>query len=238
MGKMVISDIQIDVVKKNIKNIHLAVYPPRGKVRLAVPNDVSNETIKLFTISKIAWIRRQQRKFASQDRQTARNYVNRETHYFLGKRYLLKVIEADKPSKVVVKNRSHLELHVRPNSTVGQRHTIVNDWYRIQLKKIIPVIISKWEERIDVSVNSWGVRLMKTKWGTCNIEKNRILLNLELAKKPERCIEYIIVHEMVHFFERKHNDQFVAHMDRYLPNWKTLRNELNSLPVSHVSWEY
>jgi predicted metal-dependent hydrolase len=238
MGKMVISDIHIDVIKKDIKNMHLAVYPPKGKVRLAVPSDVSNETIKLFTISKLGWIRKQQRKLASQDRQNSRNFVNRETHYFLGKRYLLKVIEEDKPTKVVVKGKSQLELHVRPNTTIIQRNAIMNEWYRMELKRTIPAIITKWEDKMGVSVNSWGVRHMKTKWGTCNIEKKRILLNLELAKIPVRCLEYIIVHEMVHLFERKHNDQFMTYMDKYLANWKALRSELNRLPVSHVDWEY
>lgn len=235
---MVISDIHIDIVKKDIKNMHLAVYPPNGKVRLAIPKDVKEETIRLFTISKLSWIKKQQRKFIAQDRQTNRSYIDRETHYFLGKRYLLKVIEEDRPAKIVIRGKSRLELYVRPKSTIDQRTTIVNEWYRAELKKVIPPIVAKWEKKMGVIVESWGVRQMKTKWGTCNIEKKRILLNLELAKVPVRCLEYIVVHEMVHLFERKHNDQFMAYMDKYLPNWKSLRSDLNRLPVSHVNWEY
>lgn len=238
MAKMVISDIHIEVVKKDIKNIHLAVYPPRGKVRLAVPQDVSNETIKLFTISKLGWIRKQQRRFSTQDRQSARNFVNRETHYFFGKRYLLKVIEGDKPAKVVLKGKTKIELHVRPKSSRLTRQTVLDEWYRKELKLILPTIIAKWEAKMGVSVESWGVRQMKTKWGTCNHESKRILLNLELAKKPLPCVEYIVVHELVHLFERKHNDRFLAILNQHLPQWKAHKAELNRLPVSHSEWKY
>lgn len=238
MTKMVISDIHIEVVKKDIKNIHLAVYPPKGKVRLAVPQDVSNETIKLFTISKLGWIRKQQRRFSSQDRQGTRNFVNRESHYFFGKRYLLKVIEEDKPAKVVLKGKTKIELHVRPKSSRLTRQTVLDEWYRKELKLVIPAIIAKWEAKMGVSVESWGVRQMKTKWGTCNRESSRILLNLELAKKPLPCVEYIVVHELVHLFERKHNDRFLAILNQYMPQWKTHKAELNRLPVRHTDWRY
>ncbi len=235
---MVISDIQIEVVRKDIKNLHLAVYPPQGKVRLATPMNFSDETIKLFTISKLGWIKKNQRKFIDQNREASRKYVSRESHYVFGKRYLLKIIEEDKPSKVVLKNKKLIELHVRPGSTIEQRGSILNEWYRTELKKIIPELISKWESKMKVSLHSWGVKQMKTKLGTCNIESKRIWLNLELAKKPTQCLEYIIVHELVHLLERKHNDRFLALMNHYMPQWKTLRDELNRLPVSHVSWEY
>jgi len=218
--------------------MHLAVYPPRGKVRLAVPTNVSNETIKLFTISKLGWIKKQQRKFTSQDRQNARNYVNRESHYFFGRKYQLRVIEEEKPMRVKLVGKSRIELHVRPNSTREQREAVLTEWYRAELKDILPSIIGKWESKMGISLNSWGVRQMKTKWGTCNKEAKRILINLELAKKPIQCLEYIIVHELVHLLERKHNDQFMAYMDKYMPNWKGLRSDLNRMPVSHVDWEY
>jgi predicted metal-dependent hydrolase len=238
MKKMVISDIDIDVVRKDIKNMHLAVYPPSGKVRLATPKDVSDDTIRLFTISKLGWIKKQQRKFIDQNREASRKLVSRESHYFFGKRYLLKVIEADKPAKVIIKNKKQIELHVRPNSTIEQRMTILNEWYRAELKKVIPELVGKWESKMNVSLNSWGIKQMKTKWGTCNIEAKRIWLNLELAKKPVHCLEYIIVHELVHLLERKHNDRFLELMKIYMPQWKTYRDELNRLPVSHVGWEY
>ncbi len=235
---MVVSNIYVDVVKKDIKNMHLAVYPPNGKVRLATPMDVNDETIRLFTISKLGWIKKQQRKFTDQNRQSSRNFVNRESHYFFGKRYMLKVIEEDKPAKVEIKGKTKIELHVRPNSTREQRQTIMNEWCREELKKVALTIIPKWEKKMKLSIDTWAVRQMKTKWGTCNPEKKRILLNLELAKKPIQCVEYIIVHELVHLFERNHNEQFKAYMDKFLPNWNSLRSDLNRLPVSHVDWEY
>lgn len=238
MKKMVVSNIDIDIVRKDIKNMHLAVYPPSGKVRLATPKDVSDDTIRLFTISKLGWIKKQQRKFVDQNRQASRKFVNRESHYVFGKRYLMKVIEENKPSKIVLRNKKQIELHVRPGSTIEQRSMILNEWYRTELKKIVPELITKWEKKMSVSVNYWGVKQMKTKWGTCRIETKRIWLNLELAKKPVYCLEYIVVHELVHLLERKHNDQFLALMNQFMPQWKSYRDELNRLPVSHVGWEY
>lgn len=235
---MVVSDVHVDVVRKDIKNMHLAVYPPNGKVRLATPMDVTDQTIKLFTISKLGWIKKQQRKFVDQNREASRKYVNRESHYFFGKRYLLKVIEEDKPAKVVMKGKTQIQLHVRPNSTVEQRSAVLHEWHRTELKKVIPDLIVKWEKKLNVSVLYWGVKQMKTKWGTCNTESKRILFNLELAKKPERCVEYIVVHELVHLLERKHNDRFHALMNKFMPQWKSRRDELNQLPVSHVDWDY
>lgn len=233
-----VGNISIEVVKKNIKNIHLAVYPPNGRVRLAAPEGVNDETLRLYTISKLAWIKRQQRKFELQVRQSERKYIQRESHYFFGKRYLLRVIEKNKPPQVTVSNKTYIELQVRPGASLEQRQSILNEWYRAELKKLIPELISKWESKMGVIVEEWGVKQMKTKWGTCNIEKGKIWLNLELAKKPVQCLEYIVVHEMVHLLERKHNDIFLAYMNKYLPKWKTLKDELNKLPASHVDWGY
>ncbi len=238
MKQLEIGNISVEVVQKNIKNIHLAVYPPRGRVRLAAPENVNEETLRLFTISKIGWIRKQQRKFAVQDRQTPRKFVSRESHYLFGKRYLLKVVEVSTTPKVVVKNKTTIELQIKPGSSVQQRQYLMNEWYRTELKKILPELLDKWEKKMNVEAEAWGVKQMKTKWGTCNIEKKRIWLNLELAKKPVHCIEYILVHEMVHLLERLHNDRFIALMNKYLPNWKLYRTELNKLPVSHIDWEY
>lgn len=235
---MEIGNISVEVVKKDIKNIHLAVYPPNGRVRLAAPENVNDETIRLFTISKLPWIRKQQRRFASQEREPERKYIQRESHYFLGKRYLLRVVEADKPAKVVLKNKNYIELHVRPGSSKEQRQNLMNEWYRAELKKLVPELLGKWERKTGVQVEDWGVKQMKTKWGTCNIQKKKILVNLELAKKPINCLEYILVHELVHLLERLHNERFLAYMDKFLPRWKYYRDELNKLPVSHVEWEY
>lgn len=229
---MVISDIDIDIVRKDIKNIHLAVYPPNGKVRLAAPKNVPKETLRLFTISKLSWIRKQQRKFKSQPRQSARLFADRETHYFLGRKFLLKIVETDEPTRVIVKGKTQLILYCRPKSSAQQRSIILNKWYREQLKSVIVPLIEKWENKIGKSAAFWGVRKMKTKWGSCNTETKRILLNLELAKKPVKCIEYIIVHELTHLLERKHNDRFLSRLSSYMPQWKSYRDELNRLPVS------
>ena len=238
MEQITISNIEIDVVRKDIKNIHLAVYPPTGRVRIAAPLSVNEDAIRLYAISKLGWIKRHQRKFEGQERISPREYKNRESHYFQGKRYLLNIIEAQAPLKVVLKNKTYIDLYIRPETSTAKRHKIMNEWYRKELKKIIPELIEKWQKRMDLKVNEWQVKLMKIKWGSCNIEKKRIWLNLELAKKPIYCLEYIIVHEMVHFLERHHNDKFLYYMDTYLPNWKQLRTELNKLPVSHADWSY
>jgi len=238
MEQITISNIKIDVVRKDIKNIHLAVYPPTGRVRIAAPLRVNGEAVRLFAISKLGWIKRQQRNFEGQERTSPREYKNRESHYFQGRRYLLNVIEADAPAKVVLKSKTYINLYIRPGTPTAKRHEIMNEWYRKELKKMIPELIEKWEKRINLKVDEWQVKLMKTKWGSCNIEKNRIWLNLELAKKPIHCLEYIIVHEMLHLLERYHNEKFLQYMDTYLPNWKKLKAELNKLPVSHADWRY
>lgn len=238
MTQITISNIKIDVVRKDIKNIHLAVYPPTGRVRIAAPLKVTEDTIRLFAISKLSWIRRNQRKFEGQERISPREYKQRESHYFQGRRYLLNIVETDKMQKVVLKNKKFIELHIKPDTLTSKRHEILTEWYRIQLKKQIPAIIDKWEKILNVKVDDWQVKQMKTKWGACNIEKKRIWLNLELAKKPEHCLEYIIVHEMVHLLERHHNDRFLYYMDTHLPNWRQLKTELNKLPVSHADWNY
>ena len=238
MEQITISNIKIDVVRKNIKNIHLAVYPPTGRVRIAVPLTVNGDAVRLFVISKLGWIKRHQRKFDGQERITPREYKNRESHYFQGKRYLLNIIEVDAPPKVVLKNKTYIDLYVRPETPVEKRHEIMTEWYRVELKKQIPAMILKWERVLNIKVDEWRVKQMKTKWGSCNIEKERIWINLELAKKPDYCLEYIIVHEMVHLMERLHNKRVLYYMDKYLPNWKKLKTELSKLPVNHADWKY
>ncbi|MDR4506202.1 MAG: M48 family metallopeptidase [Candidatus Scalindua sp.] len=238
MEQITISNIKIDVVRKDIKNIHLAVYPPTGRVRIAAPLGVNEDAIRLFTIAKLGWIKRHQRKFEGQERVSPREYKDRESHYFQGRRCLLNIIEADAPPKVVLKNKTYIDLYVRPGTPIIKRHEIMKEWYREELKEIIPELIENWEKRMNLKVSDWQVKLMKIKWGSCNIEKKRIWLNLELAKKPINCLEYIIVHEMAHFLERHHNERFLYYMDTYLPNWKQLKTELNKLPVSHANWGY
>jgi predicted metal-dependent hydrolase len=238
MHQIEISDFTIDVVRKSIKNMHLSVYPPTGRVRVAAPLNIDDEAVKLFAISKLAWIKKNQRKFEQQERQAPRVFAERESHYFEGKRYLLRVTEHNGTPKVFIKTKTHIDLFVRPNASPEQQQIILNEWYRGQLKNLIPAMIDKWEKIIGVTVSEWGVKLMKTKWGTCNIEQKRIWVNLELAKKPIYCLEYIIVHEMIHLLERHHNDIFLAYLDKYMPKWKFFKEELNRLPVSHGTWTY
>lgn len=232
-----LGDITVDVELKDIKNIHLSVYPPAGKVRIAAPLRFDLETIRMYAISKLGWIRKQQEKIRSQQREAQREYISRESHYYLGKRYLLKVVPTDARQYAEIKH-NHILLHIRPGTTAEQKQTILQEWYRERLKEIVPKYIAKWEETMQVKVAGFGIKKMKTKWGTCNREDSRIWINLELAKKPLECLEYIVVHEMVHLLERNHNNNFVAHMDKFLPRWKHIKEELNRLPVSHVDWKY
>jgi predicted metal-dependent hydrolase len=238
MQQITISNMTVDVIRKDIKNMHLAVYPPTGRVRLAVPLNVHGDAIRLFAISKIGWIKRHQRKFESQERTSPKEYRDRESHYFQGRRYLLRIKETTGAGKVDLKGKTYLDLLVKPDVSLEYKKILLNEWYRNELKIILPEMISHWEKKIGVKIDFCGIKQMKTKWGSCNIEKKRVWLNLELAKKPIHCLELILVHEMVHLLERNHNDKFKAHMDCYLPNWKKLRDELNRLPVSHADWEY
>jgi predicted metal-dependent hydrolase len=225
--------LTIDVVRKDIKNMHLAVYPPTGRVRIAAPLRINDEAVRLFAISKIAWIRKHQRNFEGQDRQPQPQYKARESHYFQGRRYLLRITAHDAPPKIVFNTKTYIDLYTRPNSTPEQKQNVLNEWYRAELKKLIPPLIAKWEQKMGVSVNDWQIKQMKTKWGTCNTEKKRLLFNLELAKKPVECLEFVVVHELVHLLERLHNDRFYAYMDKFLPNWQHLRSELNALPTAY-----
>lgn len=229
MKNINIGNIDIEFIRKNIKNIHLSVHPPEGRVRLAVPKRLDDESARLFAISKLPWIKKQRKKFLSQERQSKREFVSGESHYFSGRRYLLNVIERKEKQRVEIRNKKYIDLFVRPNSTLEKRKKIMNEWYRDYLKETIPAYINKWEKIIGVSVNEFRVRRMKTKWGTCNIGAKRIWINLELAKKTPRCLEYIIVHEMVHLLERHHNEKFHAYMDKFMPNWRGIRAELNNM---------
>lgn len=237
MQQFKLGNITVDVLQKDIKNIHLSVYPPIGKVRISAPLRMNLDTIRVYTISKLSWIKNQQTKLRAQKREAPREYLSKESHYYQGKRYLLKVIELDSTPRVILKH-STIELFVRPNTSTEKRKMIIDEWYRERLKDIVPVLISKWEKKIQVHIDEFGIKKMKTKWGTCNIKAKRIWLNLELAKKPTHCLEYIVVHEMIHLLERNHNDRFVAYIDKFMPQWKFYREELNRLPVSHGEWTY
>ncbi len=233
-----IANMHIDVVRKDIKNMHLAVYPPEGRVRLAVPENTDKEVLRLFAISKLGWIKKHVKTFREQVRETPRQYVSGESHYFMGKRYLLEVITHNGYSKVEWSNSKTLKLFCKSELGVGEKAVIIREWYRKQLKAQMPDLIKKWEKVIGVKIDDWGVRRMKTKWGSCNPDAKRIWLNLELAKKPTKCLEYILVHELVHLLERNHNDRFIKYMDEFMPKWRLHRDKLNSLPVRHEDWAY
>ena len=227
-------DVQID--RKEIKNLHIGVYPPDGRVRVATPVKIDDEAVRLAVVSKLSWIKKQVRHFQEQPRQTKREMVSGESHYFLGKRYLLDVIYGSSKHEVVQKH-SHLELHVRANTSVENREKLLSEWYREQLHNVVQEYIPKWEDRVGVKLNDWNIKKMRTKWGSCSVEKKNILLNLNLAKTPVECIEYIVVHEMVHLLERHHNDNFKVHMDRLLPEWRSCRDTLNQSILSFEEWE-
>lgn len=235
---LTISDIEVQVVRKNIKNVHLAVYPPNGRVRVAVPWHVTDDNVRLAVINKLAWIRRQQATFQAQPRQSQREMVSGESHYVWGRRYLLEVVERSGRHEVVIKNNQQLTLYVRPGTTRANREAALNRWYRAEIKARVPSLLAKWEPIIGVQVAEWGVKKMKTKWGSCNITRRRIWLNLELAKKPAGCLEYIVVHELVHLLERHHNDNFRRYMDRFLPQWAYHRDVLNQEPLGYEEWGY
>ena len=237
MQQIMIGDICVDVVHKDIKNMHLSVYPPSGKVKISAPLRMDLETIRVFAISKLSWIKKQQGKLCSQERETPREYITRESHYYLGRRYLLKVIEHNASPKVVIKHET-VEMYIRPNTGLEKRKIILDEWYRQRLKEIIPGIIAQYENKFKVNIAEFAVKKMKTKWGTCSIKAKRIWLNLELAKKPKECIEYIVVHEMVHLLERHHNERFIAIMDKYLPKWRFYKEELNKRPLRHENWSF
>lgn len=238
METLSISNLTIDIVRKDIKNMHLAVYPPNGRIRLSAPENVDSEMMRLFAISKIGWIKKHIKNFEVQPRETPREYISGESHYFKGKRYMLYVVERKGFNKVELKGTKSIILHIRPNTSKEVRAHLLKEWYRTEMKKQIPDLISKWENIIGVKANDWAIKQMRTKWGTCNIEAKRIWLNLELSKKPVICLEYIIVHELVHLLERNHNDKFISYMNQFMPKWRMYREELNALPVAHNDWGY
>jgi len=232
-----LGEISVDVIQKDIKNIHLSVYPPTGRVRISAPRRMDLDTIRVFAVSKLGWIKRQQKKLRDQERESPREYLERESHFLWGKRYLLRIVELDVAAKVEL-NHNTMLLQVRPGSSLEKKRALLEEWYREELKEAVPPLIAKWEPLIGVRVARFFVQRMKTKWGSCNQLAGNIRLNLELAKKPPECLEYIVVHEMVHLLEPTHNQRFIAMMDRFMPNWQFYRDVLNRLPVPHEEWYY
>jgi predicted metal-dependent hydrolase len=232
-----VKGLSVQVVRKAIKNLHLGVYPPNGRVRVAVPVRLNDDAVRLALVGKLGWIKRQRVKFEAQSRQSKREMVSGESHYFLGRRYRLSVIPHDGAAKVFTRKKL-IELYVRRGTNAHQRERVLHRWYRQRLKEMIPPLVEQWQELLGIRIAEWGIKKMKTRWGTCNPETRRIWLNLELAKKPAQCLEYILVHELTHLVERHHNDRFISLMNRHLPNWRQCRQVLNSEPLAHDAWTY
>ncbi len=232
---MEVGGIKVEVLRKDIKNLHLGVHPPNGRVRVSAPLSMDEDAVRLALVSRLSWIRKKQRLFEGKERQPEREMVSGESHYFRGKRYRMEVLECGGPARITL-GGGRLRMEVRPGTDRSGRERVLNDWYRQHVKDEMPDLVRKWESAMGVSVLGWGVRRMKTRWGSCNIQARRIWLNSELAKKPPQCLEYVLVHEMVHLLERKHNDRFRSLMQKFIPSWKSRQAELDRLPLSHENW--
>ena len=237
LSQVKLGDIEVDVVLKDIKNLHLGVYPPTGRVRIAAPKRMRIDTIRVFAISKLDWIKQQQTKLRAQERETPRDYVDRESHYVWGKRYLLRLSEREEPPDIKL-THSRMLLSVRPGTDGDKKQALVAEWYRKQLREAVPALLARWQPLLGVRVERFFVQRMKTKWGSCNHKAGTIRLNTELAKKPGECLEYIVVHELVHLLEPTHNARFVMLMDRFMLKWQFHRQVLNRLPVRREKWSY
>jgi len=237
LSQVRLGDIEVDVVLKDIKNVHLSVHPPTGRVRIAAPKRMRIDAIRVFAISKLDWIKQQQTKLRAQEREAPRDYVDRESHYVWGRRYLLTVSERDEPPSIEL-THSRMLLRVRPGTDEDKREALVEEWYREQLREAVPALLTRWQPLLGVRVERFFVQRMKTKWGSCNHKAGTIRLNTELAKKPAECLEYIVLHELVHLVEPTHNARFVAQMDQFMPKWQFHRQVLNRLPVRREKWSY
>ena len=232
---LTVAGISVDVVYKKIKNMHISVYPPMGRVRVAAPERLDEDAIRLAVVQRLPWIKKQREQLQTAERQSEREMLTGESHYVWGQRLRLTLVETTGRPRVDIAG-SKLQLTVRAEAEDTERRKLLESWYRKQMKAAIPPLIEKWETIIGREVSSWIVRRMKTKWGTCNPDTARLWFNIELAKKNPGGLEYIVVHEMTHLLERTHNDRFVALMDKNLPNWRTLRDELNGAPLADEDW--
>ncbi|MCM2288742.1 MAG: M48 family metallopeptidase [Sulfuritalea sp.] len=230
-----LGDIEITVTRKAVKNVHLSVHPPRGRVTLVAPTGTRLEVARAFAITKLGWIRDQQAKLLAQARETPRRFIERESHSLWGRRYLLSIVEKDAKPAVKLDHR-RITLTVRPGSTLVKREAVIAEWHRKLLHQLVPVLIEKWEARLGVKVAGYFLQRMKTKWGGCNHRAGSIRLNTELVKKPKDLLEYVVVHEMLHLIEPTHSERFVALLEQHYPTWREARAELNELPLAAEAW--
>lgn len=232
-----LGELRVEVMRKPVRNLHLAVLPPQGKVRITAPPHMKLDTIRVFVISRLAWIKAQQRSMRAQERETPRQYLERESHHVWGRRCLLRRIEADAAPAVALE-RNRLVMQVRPGTGEARCRELLDAWYREQLRAAVPALLAKWQPAMGVQVGRVFVQRMKTKWGSCNPATGAIRLNTDLAKKPSECLEYIFVHELAHLLEPTHNARFAALIDLFMPHWQHVRAVLNRLPVRHDEWDY
>lgn len=222
-----LAGLEIDILRKNVKNLNLRVYPAEERVRISVPRRISEEAVIQFIEEKLPWIKKHISNYRKRPQKEPLKYKTGEKHLYSGKELKLRVVEKNKAPHVFIDAEKYLVLQVRPDSDISKRSSVLKEWYRSELKREIPLLIEKWEKPMGVSVQEFGVKLMKTRWGTCNIRDQRIWLNLELAKKRPELLEYVVVHEMVHLLERLHNKRFYNFMSQFLPGWRSLKDELN-----------
>jgi predicted metal-dependent hydrolase len=230
--QITVDGLVVDVVRKDIKNLNLRVYAPDGRVRVSVPRHVSDQAVRQAVASRMGWIERKRRKLQAQVQQPPPQYVSGETHTYQGRPYVLNVVYVAGRARVAIRNQTTLDLFVRPGSDAATRERVLREWYRARLKEAMPALVAKWEAIIGVQVGEWRVKRMRTRWGSCNVGARRIWVNLELVKRPVRCLEYVIVHEIVHLLERRHGKRFVALVDRFMPQWRALREELKRAPLA------
>lgn len=232
---LTVRGIDIDVVFKDIKNLHIGVYPPFGRVRIAAPERLDDDAIRLAVVQRLPWIRKQRDKLRAAARQSEREMVAGESHYVWGVRHRLRVVDQPGRARLELKGR-RFTLYAPADMPVERRRTALDRWYRAQLLEVIPALIAKWEPVLGCTVPAWTIRRMKTKWGTCNRETGQLRFNVELAKKHPDCLEYVIVHEMTHLLERNHTERFTTLMDEFLPDWRARRDQLNGAPLGHEEW--
>jgi predicted metal-dependent hydrolase len=231
--QIVVSNIPVEVIRKNIKNMHLSVLPPDGKVRISAPETLTDEAITMFVRTKLGWIKKQQEKFQQQPRQSERQYVSGETLYVWGKQYFLQVEYSYKGNSLVLSGDRAI-LTVRKESSPKQREIFVNEWYRNLLKQEVAKYLPKWEKITGLYCSSWQSKYMTTKWGTCNPTSKKIWLNLQLAKKPIECLEYVILHELAHLRVHNHGPEFTAILDQYMPYWREHKRRLNDSTLDYL----
>lgn len=231
-----LGDIAIILTLKNVKHVHLSVHPPKGHVTMTAPRETRPEVARAYAVSRLGWIRQQQEKLQNQARESTREFIERESHYIWGRRYLLVVQEAEEKPSVRITHRS-MTLTVRPGTSSVRRAQIMHEWNKSLLHQVVPGLIAAWEPKLGVSVAAYFLQRMKTKWGSCNPKARNIRLNTELVKKPQDLLDYVVVHEMIHLIEPTHSQRFVLLMDKHYPSWRNARAELNELPLGAEAWE-